>query len=144
MPQIDTFGMAVRAMMDQWGRTFAMHRDGENLGFATKNILYELMRHEGAPPRTTGNKPLEINLQALAVEYAVLDIARDDAATAWVLRAYHCGQGRRRFERFWFANHLLARAGLAQVRMSGYLDLAERGEQRVARILAEEAKPDER
>lgn len=141
MSQIDTFGLAVRAMMDGWGRTFALHRDCEYLGHSGVNMLQVLIDHKGEmPAKPTGFKPLEINLQHLAVEYAVLAIARTDPATAWVLRAYYCTQGRRRFERFESANDMLARAGLPRVSRASYMDMAERGEFRVAKILEKEAQ----
>lgn len=141
MTQVDTFGIAVRAMLEGWGRTFAIHRDCEYLGHAGVNMLQVLIDHKGEmPAKATGYKPLEINLQHLAVEYAVLAIARTDPTTAWILRAYYCTQGRRRFERFESANEMLKRAGLAKVSRASYLDLAERGEQRISRILQKEAQ----
>lgn len=139
MPRVDTWKLAVESMLEQWGREFSLHREPDGLGFATKNLLYEVIRHAGPPPRATGYKPLEINLQALAVEYAVMEIGRTDPATAWVLRAAHCSYGRRRYERFWKANELLSEAGLPNVRLAAYLDLVTRGEQRLSQILVEEA-----
>lgn len=141
MSQVDTFGIAVRAMLEGWGRTFAIHRDCEYLGHAGVNMLQVLIDHKGEmPAKATGYKPLEINLQHLAVEYAVLAIARTDPTTAWVLRAYYCTQGRRRFERYEAANAMLAKAGLHTLTRASYMDLAESGEARVARILEKEAR----
>jgi len=140
MSQIDTFGLAVRAMLDGWGRTFALHRDCDYLGHSGVNMLQVLIDHKGEmPAKATGYKPMEINLQHLAVEYAVLAIARTDPATAWVLRAYYCTPGRRRFERYEAANAMLVKAGLPTISRASYMDLAESGEQRIYRILMAEA-----
>jgi hypothetical protein len=140
MAQIDTFGFTISLMLEEWADAFALHRDGEHLGWATKNMLYEFERHGGSPPRTTGRPPLNIPRRALLIEYAVMQIARTDPTTAWVLRAYHCSRGRRNYERFWKANALLTRAGLPTIRRAGYQDLAKSGEDRIARILASEAQ----
>jgi hypothetical protein len=78
------------------------------------------------------------------VEDAVLQIARTDPTTAWVLRAFHCGRGRRNYERFWQANELLKKAGLAPIRRASYQDIAKRGEQRIGRVLEADARADKR
>lgn len=144
MSQIDTYSVTIALMMECWGDAYALHRDGEQLGFASKNMLYEFERHGGSPPRTTGRPPINIPRQALLVEYAVLQIARTDPTTAWVLRAFHCGRGRRNYERFWQANALLTKAGLNPIRRASYQDLAKRGEERVGRVLESEMKSDKR
>lgn len=129
----------VACMMDVWADNYALHRDDERLGFPSKNMLYEVIRHEGMPPRTTGRPPLNIPKTAMMVEEAVLQIARTDPATAWVLRAFHCGRGRRNYERFWLANALMTKAGLPPIRRASYQDLARAGEDRVGRIIAQTA-----
>lgn len=134
--QIDMMAVQVAVWLDRWAEAFALHRDGENLGYPSKNILYDIIRHKEVPPRATGYKPLTIDMQAMLIEGVVLKIARTDPTTAWVLRAYHCGRGRRRFERFDQANELLRRAQLPTVSVSSYEDLAKRGEQRISRILS--------
>jgi hypothetical protein len=123
-------------MIDLWADHYALHRDGERLGFPSKNLLYEAIRHKGVPPRTSGRPPLNIPTSAMMVEQAVLQIGRDDPPTAWVLRAFHCGRGRRNYERFWLANDLLNRAGLPSIRRASYQDLAKAGEDRIGRIIA--------
>lgn len=135
--QIDMMAVQVAVWLDRWAEAFALHRDGENLGFASRNMLYEVIRHGGAPPRATGYKPLSIAMEAMIIEGAVLQIARTDPATAWVLRAFHCGRGRRNFERFEQANELLDKAKLPRVNLSSYQDMAKRGEQRISRLLKE-------
>ena len=95
--QADTFGAYVRARLDGWGREFALHRDCEYLGHASKNVLQVLIDHKGEmPARQVGYKPLEVDNDALQVECIVSDIARDNVPMACVLRAYYCGSGRRR------------------------------------------------
>ena len=117
----------VASMLDDWGREFAMHRDCEYLGHQSKNMLQVLIEHRGEmPARPTGFKPVEINPDALLVERAVTDIARADILMAHCLRAYHCGFGRRRNERFHQANELLARHH-KRVTRSQYMDLVRRG-----------------
>jgi hypothetical protein len=117
----------VASMLDDWGREFAIHRDCEYLGHQSKNMLQVLIEHRGEmPARPTGFKPVEINPDALLVERAVTDIARVDILMAHCLRAYHCGFGRRRNERFHQANELLARHR-KRVTRSQYMDLVRRG-----------------
>lgn len=126
----------VASMLDDWGREFAIHRDCEYLGHQSKNMLQVLIEHKGEmPARPTGFKPLEVNPDALLVERAVTDIARSDVTMAQCLRAYHCGQGRRRNERFHQANELLARHH-KRVTRAQYMDLVQRGFHEVqARLL---------
>ena len=54
---------------------------------------------------------------------------------ACVLRAYYCGMGRRKVERYETALLLLSNAGQEMVKVSSYLDLARRGEDRVRGVL---------
>lgn len=140
MAQIDRFNELVRHMMLQWGDAYPLSHRTENLGFPSKNLLHEVIRHGGAPPRASGMRPMNIPTDALEVEYAVLQIARDDQLTAWVLRAFHCGRGRRNYERFWQANELLAKAGLSPIRRASYQDLVRSGEYRVGRIIAGQSR----
>lgn len=136
MAQIERFRELVSHMMRQWGDAFPLTHRTENLGFASKNLLHEVIRHGGAPPRASGTKPMNIPNDAMEVELAVLQIARDDATTAWVLRAFHCGRGRRNYERFWQANELLRSADLPPLRRQAYQDLVRAGEDRVGRLIA--------
>lgn len=99
--QIDTFGAYVRDRLDAWGREFALHRDCDCLGHMSKNMLQVLIEHKGEiPPPNVGFKPLEVDLQAQQIEDIVADIARDEPRLACVMRAYYCGSGRRKVERY--------------------------------------------
>lgn len=131
MSQIDTFGAMVRGMLDHWGHEFALCRDCEYLGHQSKNLLQVLIEHRGMPPRTTGYKPLETDMQAQAVEDLVTDIARTNVTMACVLRAYFCGSGRRKVERWETANLLVTNAGEPMLGVNAYLDYARRGEERI-------------
>lgn len=134
--QIDTFGAYVRAELDHWGREFALHRDCEYLGHASKNMLQVLIDHRGEmPPPNVGYKPLETDRRAQLIEDIVADIARVHLAMAICLRAYYCGMGRKRVERWETANLLLANAGQPCIRATAYMDLAKRGEERVYGVL---------
>ena len=139
--QIDTFGAYVRAELDHWGREFALHRDCEYLGHASKNMLQILIDHRGEMPSpNVGYKPLETDMRAQRIEDIVADIARTHLAMACCLRAYHCGAGRRKVERAETANLLLANAGLPAIRARVYMDLAHRGEERVRGVLEREVR----
>ena len=139
--QIDTFGAYVRAELDHWGREFALARDCEYLGHASKNMLQILIDHRGEmPPPNVGYKPLETDMRAQRIEDIVADIARTHLAMACCLRAYHCGAGRRKVERAETANLLLANAGLPAVRARVYMDLAIRGGERVRGVLEREVR----
>lgn len=136
MTQVDTLGPYVRRRLDQWGDEFALSRDCEYLGHASKNMLQILIEHKGEmPARAIGFKPLEVNADALQVEQIVTEIARHNRVMAIVLRAYYCGQGRRKVERWETANLLLANAGQRMVTVDSYMDLARRGEDRVYGLL---------
>ena len=141
MGSIDTFGAYVRAELDHWGREFALHRDCEYLGHASKNMLQILIDHRGEmPPPNVGYKPLETDMRAQRIEDIVADIARTHLAMACCLRAYHCGAGRRKVERAETANLLLANAGLPAIRSRVYMDLAIRGGERVRGVLEREVR----
>jgi hypothetical protein len=136
MTNIDTFGCYVRARLNGWGREFALHRDCEYLGHASRNMLQVLIDHRGEmPPPNVGFKPLEVDADALEVERIVSDIARDNVVLACVLRAYHCGQGRRKVERWETANLLIATAGHPVIAQRTYLTLAVTGEAMVSGVL---------
>lgn len=99
--QPDTFARYVEGRLDDWGRVFALDRDCEYLGHQSKNMLAVLIEHGGEmPPRPTGFKPLEIPLLAHQIELIVTDLAREQYRTACCLRAYWCGSGRKKVERF--------------------------------------------
>lgn len=134
--QVDTFGAYVRAELEHWGREFALHRDCDYLGHHSKNLLQVLIDHRGEmPPPNVGYKPLETDMRAQRIEDIVTAIARDSASMACVLRAYYCGMGRRKVERYETALLLLSNAGQEMVKVSSYLDLARRGEDRVRGVL---------
>lgn len=136
MTQVDTFGAYVRAELDHWGREFALHRDVDYLGHFSRNMLQVLIDHKGEmPPPNVGYKPLETDARAQRIEDIVADIARSQQAMAICLRAYYCGTGRRRVERWETANLLLANAGLKTIRTTAYMDLAQRGEDRIYGVL---------
>lgn len=136
MTSTDLFGAYVRSELEHWGVEFALHRDCEYLGHQSKNMLQLLIEHRGEmPPPNTGYKPLETDARAQLIEDVVADIARSHLAMAICLRAYYCGRGRKRVERWETANLLLANAGLPVVRTTAYMDLAQRGEDRVYGVL---------
>lgn len=130
--QVDTFGAYVRAELEHWGREFALHRDCDYLGHQSKNLLAVLIEHRGdMPSRSQGYKPLESDSRAQMIEDIVASIARDNVSMACALRAYHCGAGRRKVERFETANLLMANCGERPVSGRHYLALVELGFQRV-------------
>lgn len=134
--QLDTMSEYVRRRLERWGEEFALARDCEYLGHQSKNLLQVLIDHRGEMPgRTIGFKPLEVDSEAQQVEDIVFEIARHAPAMGWVLRAYYCGQGRRKVERWETANLLLASAGLAVLSQPSYLDMARRGTERVHGML---------
>jgi hypothetical protein len=100
MGQVDTFGLYVRARLEQWGAEFALHRDREYLGRRSKDMLQVLIEHQGElPPKVVGFKPLEIDPLAQRIEDIVRGIARHNVERACVLRGYYCGMGRKAVER---------------------------------------------
>lgn len=87
--------------LDHWGDEFAYHRDHERLGHRSKDMLAVLIEHGGEmPPRPTGFKPLEVDLDALQIERLVHDLFLIAPHQAWALRAYYCSRGRRGVERY--------------------------------------------
>lgn len=134
--QLDTMSEYVRRRLEHWGEEFALAKDCEYLGHQSKNLLQVLIEHRGEMPgRSIGFKPLEVNAEAQQIEDLVTEIGRHAPAMAWVLRAYYCGQGRRKVERWETANMLLANAGLGTVSQPSYLDLARRGTERIHGML---------
>jgi hypothetical protein len=130
--QVDTFGAYVRAELEHWGREYALHRDCDYLGHQSKNVLQVLIEHKGdMPSRAQGYKPLESDSRAQIIEDAVASIAGDNVPMACALRAYHCGTGRRKIERFESAILLMAKCGQRPVSTRQYLSLVELGFQRV-------------
>lgn len=135
--QIDTFGAYVRAELEHWGREFALHRDFDYLGHQSKNMLQVLIEHRGEmPPPNVGYKPLETDSRAQRIEDLVAEIARSNGSMACVLRAYFCGMGRRKVERYETARLLLANAGAPMMTVRAYLEIAKRGEDRVYGMLS--------
>jgi len=130
--QVDTFGAYVRAELEHWGREYALHRDCDHLGHQAKNVLQVLIEQKGdMPSRAQGYKTLETDYRAQLVEDIVASIARDNVTMACALRAYHCGLGRRKVERFETAVLLMTKCGQRPVSNRQYLNLVELGFQRV-------------
>jgi len=134
--QLDTMNEYVRRRLEHWGDVFALAKDCEYLGHQSRNILQVLIEHRGEmPARAIGFKPLEVDAEAQQIEDIVFEIARHAPAIGWILRAYYCGQGRRKVERWETANLLLANAGLPMVSQPSYVDMARRGTERVHGML---------
>ncbi len=134
--QVDTFGLYVRSELEHWGNEFALHRDCEYLGHQSKNILAVLIEHEGEMPgRVQGFKPLETDLRAQRIEDLVAHIARTNVEMAIVLRAYFCGMGRKKVERWETCNLLLTNMKCRMINQRAYLEIARRGEDRVRGFL---------
>ncbi len=130
--QVDTFGAYVRAELEHWGREYALHRDCDYLGHQSKNVLQVLIEHKGdMPGRAQGYKPLESDSRAQMIEDVVACISRDNVAMSCCLRAYFCGRGRKKVERFETAILLMANCGHRPVSNRQYLSLVELGFQRV-------------
>lgn len=140
MSEIDTFGAYVRSRLDHWGREFMLARDMDYLGHQSKNILQVLIEHKGEMPgRMTGFKPLEVDQDAHQIELIVSDIAREQRALACVLRAYYCGTGRRKVERYETALMLVANAAGKGARLPNvkqYLGMVVAGTDEVRNVLA--------
>lgn len=110
MGTIDVFRAYVRTRLDNWGHEFALHRDCEYLGHASKSTLYDIFRFQGRPPgRSVGYKPLELDMDAHQVELIVTDLGKMNRDAACVLRAMYCGRGRRGVERLEQAQTLTGR-----------------------------------
>jgi hypothetical protein len=135
--QVDTFGAYVRAELDHWGREFALHRDCDYLGHQSKNLLAVLIEHKGdMPGRTQGYRPLETDRSAQRIEDLVAEIGRSNGSMAAVLRAYFCGMGRRKVERYGTCLMLLATGGHPPMTVRAYLEMAKRGEDRIYGMMA--------
>ncbi|WP_313398162.1 hypothetical protein [Stenotrophomonas sp.] len=133
---IDTFGATVRADLDHWGVEFALHRDCEYLGHFSKNMIQVLIDHRGdMPGRAQGYKPLETDARAQRIEDVVTIIWRSNPEMAVVLRAYFCGRGRKKIERWETCNMLLTNMGRPVMNQRAFLEVARRGEDRVRGIL---------
>ena len=119
MAEIDSFGEYVRTRLDEWGREFSLARDCDYLGHQSKNMLQVLIEHRGEmPERPTGFKPLTVSLQALQIEQLVSEVARDQVRIACCLRAFYCGSGRRKVERYKTALVLIAGASMGRAPVS--------------------------
>lgn len=130
--EIDTFGEYVERRLRAWGDEFALHRDWERLGYASKNMLQVLIDHKGEmPPPNVGFKPLSVPMEEQQTEDIVADVARDQPVIACVLRGYYCGRGRRKVERWETANLLIANAGHKPVTQRNYMELRRLGFQTV-------------
>jgi hypothetical protein len=130
--QVDAFGAYVRAELEHWGREYALHRDCDYLGHQSQSLISVLIANKGdMPSRQRGYKPLESDSRAQLIEDVVASIAGDNVAMACALRAYHCGQGRRKVERFETAILLLTNCGERAISNRQYLNLVELGFQRV-------------
>ncbi len=100
MSCVTTFDTYVRRRLDAWGTEFRLNRDGDFLGYPSKNILQILREHAGeVPERTTGRKPLLIPALEWQMETIVHDLHVDYPHLGWTLRAYYCGSGRVGVER---------------------------------------------
>lgn len=125
MAEIDVFGEYVKRRLDRWGDEFSLARDCDYLGHQSRNMLQVLIEHKGEMPgKSTGYKPLEVNLEALQIEKIISDMAiHGQRAVACVLRGYYCGSGRRKFERWETANLLMTNAGCPMVPQRQYLTM---------------------
>lgn len=113
--ELDSFGEYVRGRLEEWGNEFSLSRDCEYLGHQSKNMLQVLIEHKGEMPgRTVGFKPLEVSLSALLIEQLVTEVARDQPRTACCLRAFYCGSGRKKVERYKTALVLIAGCALGR------------------------------
>lgn len=130
--QVDTFGAYVRAELEHWGREYALHRDCDYLGHQSKNPLAVLIEHQGdMPGRSQGYKPLESDGRAQLIEDVVACISRDNGQMACSLRAYYCGRGRKKVERYETAIQLLSNCGHPPLSVRHYLSQVELGFQRI-------------
>lgn len=129
MGQIDTFGEYVRRRLEHWGEEFALHRDFEYLGHASKNMLQVVIDHRGEmPPPNVGFKPLEVDQLAQQIEDVISELARQNLVAACAMRAMYCGTGRRGVERLETARMLAAYvAGVTKLTRSQYYRLHEQG-----------------
>lgn len=100
MIEVDTMRWYTLSRLNEWGRVFALHRDCDYLGHASKNWIQVWIEHKGEPPPpNVGFKPFEVSPTALQTEQLVYALALVDPWKAIALRAYYCGRGRKRVER---------------------------------------------
>lgn len=132
MGQSDEFGSYVGRRLDHWGDEYALHRDVEYLGYASKNILAILMAHKGLPARATGFKPIESDPLAQQIEDAITELAKVNLPCANVMRAYYCGRGRRGVERYETALMLITHMGGKAISLRHYHTLRSVGDSFVA------------
>ncbi|HEY4529365.1 MAG TPA: hypothetical protein VIG97_03400 [Luteimonas sp.] len=134
--ELDVFGEYVRRRLEHWGEQYCLHRNMEYLGFHSKNMLQVLIEHRGdMPGRVQGYKPLEVDQEAQFVEEIVASMAKAQASVACVLRAYYCGRGRRKVERWETANMLLTTCGQRAISQRHYLVLHDLGFAEVRGVL---------
>lgn len=126
--QRDSITAYTQRRLSHWGDEYALHRDMEWLGYASKNILAVLMEHKGMPGRAQGFKPIETDLLAHEVELVVTDLSKVNRSASNVLRAYYCGRGRRTIERFETANLLITAMGDRLISLRQYQLLRLAGE----------------
>lgn len=94
------FDREVRAYLELWGREFPLWQNVIPLGHKRRDVLYDAMRHGGAPPKVTGYKPTVIPEEAQLVEDAIRALHFEAPALATCMRHAYCGSGRRGVERF--------------------------------------------
>jgi len=95
-----SFETYVRRRLDAWGSEFRLDRDGDFLGFPSKNVLQVLHEHRGEiPERSGGVRPLLIPPLEWQTETIVHDLNQASSHLAATLRAYYCGSGRVSVER---------------------------------------------
>lgn len=143
MSQVDTFGAYVRMRLDEWGREFCLARDCEYLGHQSKNMLQVLIEHRGEmPPPNVGYKPLEVSPTAHQIELLVTEVARDQPELACILRAYYCGSGRRKVERYETALLLISycRPNSTLPKVDRYLREVDIGTAQIRGMLLAEAR----
>lgn len=137
MGNIDTFGLYTRHRLEHWGEVFSLSRDCDYLGHQSKNMLQVLIEHKGEMPgKLTGYRPLEVDQLAMQVERIVSDMAiNGQLVVACVLRAYYCGAGRRKVERWETANLLITTAGQKMISQRQYLTQHDVGVAQVRGVL---------
>lgn len=133
--QVDTFGAYVKAELEHWGREFALHRDQACMGNHSKHVLQVLIEQKGDLNRKAhGYKTIELDHRAQLIEDIVARISRDNLMMACSLRAYYCGRGRKKVERFETAIRMMASCDVRPVSNRQYLSLVELGFQRIRGI----------
>lgn len=106
-----SFETYVRRRLDAWGSEFRLDRDGDFLGFPSKNVLQVLHEHRGEiPERAAGYKPLLIPPLEWQTETIVHGLNQASSHLAAALRAYYCGSGRVSVERLWTLEAMLGRS----------------------------------